>query len=254
MQVSRGCFDLTTLVPLPALRTRCGQGVGMAVCTTLGLLATSAANTNLVNVFSLPCSSGLGASAGAGAAAGAAASGGLTLVCTLGSAFTPAPMQFHFHDGVSASGCLAFTGPATSRLLLVTDAGHGAVHVVDVNGRLHMGYVAAPGAVAGPRGVAARGSLVAVSAWRASESGTGVVHLFEGSGASWSAVRVVAGGSDQLTRPFGLRFTKDGSGLVVVDRGSARVSMFRVEDGSFVRHVATELAEVRDVEECEGGW
>ncbi len=27
-----------------------------------------------------------------------------------------------------------------------------------------------------------------------------------------------------------------------------------MEDGSFVRHVATELAEVRDVEECEGGW
>ena len=32
--------------------------------------------------------------------------------------------------------------------------------------------------------------------------------------------------------------------------------MFRVEDGSFVRHVATSLSlgDLWDVEECEGGW
>jgi hypothetical protein len=73
-----------------------------------------------------------------------------------------------------SSGWMAFTGPATVRLLVVTDAGHDAVHVIDVAGRAHVGYVAAPGAIAGPRGVAARGSLVAVSAWKRDNTGESV--------------------------------------------------------------------------------
>jgi hypothetical protein len=88
-----------------------------------------------------------------------------------------------------------------------------------------------------------------------------VVRVFEGSGAMWTAVRVVAGGfggpgsaDGQLQRPFGLGFTGDGTGLAVADRGSNRVSVFRVEDGSFARHVATGLDGPLDVEECEGGW
>jgi DNA-binding beta-propeller fold protein YncE len=156
---------------------------------------------------------------------------------------------------------MAFTGPATSRLLLLTDHGHDAVHVIDVAGRVHAGYVAAPGTIAGPRGVAARGSLVAVSAWKKDGSGEHVVHVFEGSGAMWTVVRVVGGGfggpgsaSGQLQRPRGLRFSGDGTGLAVADRGNNRVSVFRVEDGSFARHVATGLGGAFDVEECEGGW
>jgi hypothetical protein len=43
-------------------------------------------------------------------------------------------------------------------------------------------------------------------------------------------------------------------GLAVVDRCNGRVSVFRVEDGSFMRHVATGLGGPLDVEECEGGW
>jgi hypothetical protein len=35
---------------------------------------------------------------------------------------------------------------------------------------------------------------------------------------------------------------------------NGRVSVFRVEDGSFARHVATGLDRPLDVEECEGGW
>jgi hypothetical protein len=171
-------------------------------------------------------------------------------------------MQFKFFGGYGASGWMAFTGPATSRLLLVADHGHDAVHVIDVAGRVHVGYVAAPGTIVGPRGVAARGSLVAVSAWKEeSDSGDHVVRVFEGSGASWAAVRVVAGGFEgpgsaagQLHHPYGLRFTGDGTGLVVADSVNQRVSMFRVEDGSFVRHVATWLDGPWVVEECEGGW
>ena len=156
---------------------------------------------------------------------------------------------------------MAFTGPATSPLLLVTDAGHDAVHVIDVVGRVHAGYVAAPGTIAGPRGVAARGSVVAVSAWEEWDSGDHVVCLFEGSKGSWTAVRVVAGGfggpggaDGQLNGPLGLRLAGDGTGLVVADERNRRVTMFRVDDGSFVRHVATRLIYPWDVEECEGGW
>jgi hypothetical protein len=244
---------LDALVPLPALKTRCGRGVGMAACPVLGLLVTSNHKDNTLSVFALPRSSGAGAGAGAGA--------GLALVCTLGGASSPAPMQFNFLVDGFSSGWMAFTGPATSRLLLLTDAGHDAVHVIDVAGRVHAGYVAAPGTIAGPRGVAARGSLVAVSAWKRKDSGDHVVRVFEGSGAMWTAVRVVGGGfggpgsaDGQLTYPRGLRFSGDGTGQAVADDGNGRVSLFRVEDGSFVRHVATGLDGPFDVEECEGGW
>jgi hypothetical protein len=156
---------------------------------------------------------------------------------------------------------MAFTGPPAARLLLLTDAGHNAVHVIDVAGRVHAGYVAAPGTIAGPRGVAARGSLVAVSAWKRFDSGDHVVRVFEGSGAMWTAARVVAGGfggpgtaDGQLHVPYGLRFTANGTGLAVAEAGNDRLSVFRVEDWSFARHVATGLDYPRDVEECEGGW
>jgi hypothetical protein len=177
-------------------------------------------------------------------------------------------MEFAFKDDLcddaGPSGFVAFMGPATSRLLLLTDAGHEAVHVIDVAGRVHVGYVAAPGTITGPRGVAARGSLVAVSVWEGCGCyfGDHVVQLFAGSGARWTAVRVVAGGfgypgraDGELHEPYGLRFTGDGTGLVVADSVNKRVSTFRVEDGSFVRHVATGLSgDPFDVEECEGGW
>ncbi len=241
-------MGLDALVPLPALKTACGRGVGLAVCPALGLLVTSNSDENTLSVFALPRSNGAGAGAG------------LALVCTLGGAASPAPMQFDFWSGDGYSGWMAFTGPATSRLLLLTDAGHDAVHVIDVVGRNHVGYVAAPGTIAGPRGVAAKGSLVVVSAWKA-DSGEHVVRVFEGSGAMWTAVRVVAGGfggpgraDGQLHCPYGLRFTFDDAGLAVADAGNRRVSLFRVEDGSFARHVATGLRGLYDVEECEGGW
>jgi hypothetical protein len=181
---------------------------------------------------------------------------------------------------------MAFTGPATARLLLLTDAGHDAVHIIDVAGRVHVGYVAAPGTIAGPRGVAARCCMVAVSAWRPeqdyshsnsdsySESDSYssdpdprqratdyTVLLFNGSGTSWTLVRIMradCGGPrctvlcNQLVEPYGLRFTADGTGLVVASKDT--VSMFHVRDGSFVRHSATGVYNARDVEESEGGW
>jgi hypothetical protein len=249
-------MDPGALVPLPALKAQCGVGYGMAACPTLGLLVTTDYFCNTLSVFTLPPLEAL-----ASHGSGAGASAGLALACTLGGATSPAPMKFLFLDGHGPSGWMAFTGPPSSRLLLVTDAGQAAVHVIDVAGQVHVGYVAAPGAIAGPRGVAARGSLVAVSTWKLYGSGDHVVRLFEGSGASWTAVRVVGGGfggpgraDGQLGLPYGLRFTGDGTGLAVADASNGRVSVFRVEDGSFARHVATGLSGPLDVEECEGGW
>ena len=181
-------------------------------------------------------------------------------------------MCFKFWDG-HASGWMAFTGPASSRLLLVTDAGYDVVHVIDVVRRVRVGHVAAPGAIPGPRGAAAtgRGSLVAVGSWRLKESGGGdsdhVVRLFEGGGTSWTATRVLAGGfgapgdaDGQLSFPHGLRFTSDGKELAVADRDNDCVSVFRVEDGSLARHLYAEgrtgydSGSPYDLEECEGGW
>jgi hypothetical protein len=138
-------------VPLPALKTHCGHGVGMAVCPTLGLLVTSNDRDNTLSVFALP-------SGGIGGGVQVHAGAGLEHVCTLGGASSAAPMQFKFvntrpgHGTQGYSGWMAFTGPATSCLLLVTDAGHDVVHIIDVAGQVHVGHVTSPGIIVGLRG------------------------------------------------------------------------------------------------------
>ncbi len=285
-QTSR--FPLEGLVPLRSLKTRSGAGLGLAASPALGLLVTSDYKKNTLSVWGLPsgANGGAGASGGPGASAGGGAGGasaagasgggggGLTLVCTLGGTGSPAPMQFKFGDG---GGFLAFTPPTTTAttsgsgssarpLLLVTDAGADAVHLVDVVGRAHAGYVAPPGSIAGPRGVAASGTspLVAVSTWKEGCNDDHVVVVYRCNGDAWEVVRVIGGGAPlgipgrgdgQLCTPCGLRFSGDGSAIVVAEFSYARASVFRVGDGGFVRHLLTELDYCPyDVEEVEGGW
>ena len=177
-------------------------------------------------------------------------------------------MRFDFfYSGIGVS-YLAFTPPPpgsgtdTPHLLLVSDWGHDAVHIVDVVSRTHVGYVAAPRTIAGPCGVAASGaaSLVAISTWKERFGDQHMVHIYRAgsSRVHWTHVRVIGSGigkSDgHFNRPFGLRFSADGSAIYVADMGNHRVSLFRVGDGGFVRHVATGLVFPRDVEEVEGGW
>ena len=240
--------------PFRRLSTQSGRGHGVAACPALGLLVTSDRDKNTLSVWGVP---------------GGASGGGLRLVCTLGG--HRAPMQFDFSSGPGYSGYLAFT-PLTTKtrgsssacpLLLVTDHGHDAVHLVDVVGRTHEGYLAAPRSIAGPRGVAASGAspLVAVSAWKEFSSGDHVVVVYRGGGAVWEAVRVIGGGfrgpgsrDGKLHRPYGLRFNRDGSAICVAEAENGRASVFRVCDGGFVRHIATGLRIPYDVEEVEGGW
>ena len=176
------------------------------------------------------------------------------------------PTTIKFTDtGGNPSGFLAFTDGDSPHphLLLVTDAGNNAVHVIDVVAQSHLGHVAPLRSISGPRGVATKGAVVAVSAWR-SHISAHLVHVFQGSagdGPSWCRVRVLAGGfggpgdaAGQLHRPYGLRFTADGSRVAVADWGNRRVSVFNAGDGAFDRHASTALPGPFDVEECGGGW
>ena len=82
-----------------------------------------------------------------------------------------------------------------------------------------------------------------------------------GAAPAWTHVRVLGGrggpggGDGQLHRPRGLRFSEDGGTLVVADSANHRVSLFQVDDGTFLRHLGTSLAASPvDVEALEGGW
>jgi len=180
-------------------------------------------------------------------------------------------MQFRFGAG-GGSGYLAFTPPpgapsggsSAHPLLLVADAGHDAVHLIDVVKRSHAGYLASPGSLSGPQGVAASAAapdLVAVTSWKTMGAGEHVVMLYRGGGVVWEAVRVIGGGFGshgdavgQLSFPSGLRFSGDGTMICVADWDNNRVSLFRVGDGGFERHVGTGLHWPHDVEEVNGGW
>ena len=255
-------MEFVNLMPVPRYRTACGKGSGLAACPSLGLLVTSDCDSNTLSVWSIP-------SDGGGVGTGAGCASGLARVCTLGGEWSPAPMQFKFFSHGDMSGYLAFIPSAPGaafrhfpHLLLVTDHGHDAVHMIDVMSRAHVGFLATPGTIAGPRGVAVSGvaPLVAVSAWKEWTSGDHVVHIYRpGSyGSPWTHVRVIGGGFDSMDGrmkwPFGLRFSADGAAICVADRGNHRVSVFRVDDGVFVRHIAKGLRGPRDVEEVEGGW
>ncbi len=80
--------------------------------------------------------------------ASASGGGGLRLVCTLGGAGSSAPLQFI--DGTWRSPLpppppVAAAAAVPTPLLLFTDAGHDVVHLVDVVGGTHAGYLASPG-------------------------------------------------------------------------------------------------------------
>lgn len=127
------------------------------------------------------------------------------------------------------------------------------MHVVDVVGRRHVGYVGGLGFIPGPRGVAAKGALVAVSSCKSYERGPNAVLLYRGSGApGWTLLRMIRAADGQPRAPFGLRFTADGSGVAVGDKQC--LSLYRADDGSFVRHLATNMTGGRDLEEVNGTW
>jgi len=71
----------------------------------------------------------------------------------------------------------------------------------------------------------------------------------------WTAARVIAGGGG-FDWPYGLRFTADGSRLVVADVGHERLCILCAKEGSFLCHVALPPdVYPADVEELiNSGW
>ncbi len=99
-------------------------------------------------------------------------------------------------------GYLAFMGPVTRRLLVMSEPGDGAVGLLDVAKGLRAGYVAPPGALKGAKGVAGTscGTMVAVSAFEN-------VHIFSKADIGWNKTRVF----HHTRLSAGLRFVTDPS-------------------------------------------
>ena len=233
------------LNPKPVYVQPCSSGCCVAACGILGVIAVSNLGRETVTVMPIPKFSGsaLGES------------------YTIGKSEATFSVEFKFLEDMGYSGWMAFMGPPTCRRLLVADSGVGAVHIIDVVGRLHAGFVAAPGTLLGCRGVAAWGDLVAVSAWRDFHYSEHLIHVFEGSGTTWFPARRVVScfgvrnrPTEELWHPRGLRFTADGSKMVIADQSLNCVSTFRVKDGSFEGYATKSVHSPCDVEEWEGGW
>jgi hypothetical protein len=143
----------------------------------------------------------------------------------------------------------------------VADLGDDAVHMMDVMRGTHVGHLAPPGSIAGPRGVCASHDFAAVSAWPRCDHGWHVVYIFQADGDSWRQVRVVGGLPSAedgfLKAPEGVCISADCSTVAVVDNGNHRVSLFGLGDGAFMGHVATTTSTDEAlwcVQECAGGW
>jgi len=209
------------------LMTMCpGGGTGLAVSPRLGV-AVVASGRHVLRVYKLE-----------------GGPEGMPLLDVLGHD-EEGPMHFHFDP--DNSSCLAF-GPlaleAGQDLLLAADFGHDTVHIIDVPGRAHMGYVWGRGGIPSPRGVATRGARVAVTLrhfdamWVLERQGTG----------DWVRTHTFP----TLEGPRGLRFAADGAHIVVAEAGRHRVTKVSLPDGCM-----TQLGYMiypTDVLEVSGGW
>ena len=165
---------------------------------------------------------------------------------------------------VGKISCLSFFIPpggggldADTPLLLVSNLGKNAVHVVDVASTTHKMDLAPPGKLYFPRGVAgnmgSRGpsSLIAVSQ---SDPFFHGVSLFAWSSSSraWGVVRLIVF-RGTLFHPGGLRFTGDGTTLCVADAYCNCLRLFDSGSGEYVVSLPTSKSP-KDAEEVEDGW
>ncbi len=262
-----GDFNLNEYKPTVGLRTRAGTGCGMAVCAPLGLLATSCKETHTVAVFAM------------GSMVNSAAHDQGTIidlecVWTIGGGGGSGkmfdfigiqhPTDFVFGMsnmcGYATSGYLAFAYIDSRHLLLVGDTGNDTIHIFDVVARKFLGFIVGTGAIPGPRGIAARGSLVAVACYqvhfstiplhergifpecdrRMTSCTDGDVRMYESYDATtWSLLRVLnTCVSHVLLKPLCVQFSADGtillvSGVNVIEHSVVHiVDQFHVCDGT----------------------
>ena len=108
--------------PEPAFSGTFSKGYGLAHCSALGVFVVSSIVDGAIYVVNIP------------------KMGDKRMPrpsYSLGGSDAAPPMDFGFSNGYS--GLMAFTGPEIPHLLLVTDDGNEAVHVIDVVGREHVG-------------------------------------------------------------------------------------------------------------------
>ncbi len=110
--------------------------------------------------------------------------------------------------------------------------------------------------VVGPKGVAASADHVAVSEWKKDEVSR--ISLFDRtSGDLVRRIGSLGSGNGQLNAPSGLRFSRDGTLIMVADDINRRVSQFNTGDGTFDKHIVVftvDQGQPTDVEEVDGGW
>ena len=227
----------------------CGVGIGLDAHAASNLLATSDAVHDTISLWEMPQNDLWGEAT-------------LACVCEFGGAGSEPPMRFSFGDPgypiCRASGALGFVdAPEHPLMLLVTDCGQRAVHIINIPERAHAGYVASPGTIVEPRGlgVGRGGTMVAVSAWKRYEEGNDFIYLFHRRGVSnWDVVRTVEAVDGPPTRPMGLNFARDGASVCVTHMRSGSVTRFSVEDGQPLPAVAASLPQPTDVVEVEEGF
>ncbi len=208
--------------------TRGIGGVGVAYCPSLNLLAYSWMREGCyVTVCSAPSS--------------------LDGFCvrelyTFGG---DAVVDMDFKCSGYGSGFMAFTQPEKifdTSLLMITCAGQGTIHIVDLVSKMNVGHIKTPA----PRGIATRKSFMAVSCW--DEHTGGVVKVFKGDQTNWTLLYTTTGNT-RVTMPFGLRFAPDGLSLVIADYKDCSVKVLNLEDWS-IRIAVNRLGCIIDVEVC----
>lgn len=228
----------------------CEAGVGLAVSSSLGMVAMSHQKLNAVSVYRITGAGAGGAGAGDGPL-GTPTAQALRLQhhCTIDNSTSGV---FDSLDFSRTSGWLAFleAGGATAPLLLVSDSIKGSVHMFDVHSGQHAGYLVAPGGLPGARGVAVSPDCgtIAVSACA---PGTQVsISLYAARG-DHGLLRTIQCGAG---RARGLAFSADGLVLAVVDDFHRCLTGYNVETGESVGCIAADLSDPRDVGPHGGGW
>jgi hypothetical protein len=136
----------------------CGDGVGLAVCEALGVVATTCVDSRTVTLRSIDPPSFM-----------------FPVVAEVGGA-GDGPCQFNFNAGDGTSGWCCFTlGPAPT--LLVAEHGNRRVHELDpCKGLAHVSFLPV---TLRPRGVAASPTHIAVTAWDQWAVGEHCLYVFD---------------------------------------------------------------------------
>ncbi len=223
---------------------------GMAVSAVLGLIVVSWRPSNTIRMYDVVAR-------------------GFVRVGTFGQGQPDAAMNFKFTCvNMFCGGRMAFSegvpGARTRPLLLVADAGHNSVHVLDVVSRRHEGYINAAGAFGAPQSIATHGSLVAFSC--APFCSTCAIWLYERSSTvaaetTWLLLRTVRATSFEPVSyelafaniGTGLQFVNGGTHLAVPNCTGSSVHILRIADERAVDHVVYTDRAVSDVRECSAG-